>query len=163
MFKWFKKKEEQKETTFVSDALHESIVSHIYTLVETWWEKENLNAAKGTPVEQGVLGAIINFDFKGLSDLANSDDFDRSISVLDDIFTTKENCFINSRIHLMASEIIERFGIEVVNEFNRRLVYSFVNIWRIDKDVAEELVTEFPCLWLIHIVQSFAIFKQSNH
>ena len=163
MFKWFKKKEEQKEPAFVPDALHESIISHIYTLVETWWEKENINAEKGTPVEQGVLGAIINFDFNGLSDLSNSNDFDRSISVLDDIFTTKENCFINSRIHLMASEIIERFGIEVVNEFNKRLVYSLVNIWKIDKDIAEELVTEFPCLWLIHIVQSFAIFKQSNH
>lgn len=162
MFNIFSKK---KPETIQDPAnlITDQMIAQVYGIVRVWWEKENNNAAKGTPVEQGVLGAILNFDFSGFNAENDESVFDRSIAVLDDVFTTKENCFINSRMHLMASEIIQRFGIRLVEEMNKRLKYSLLTIWNTSEETAEALIEEYPCLWLFHIIQSVAIFDLSQH
>ena len=140
------------------DMVLDTVIGKIYEVINQWFEKEKTNAPNGTITDVQRVQAIVNFDFGGLAD---SETKDHSRLVLEEIFTASETCFIPNRMKLIVSQINERFGYEVSKILQDRLEYSLINVWNIDKKEAKELVTQFPCLWLIHIVQSYALFNQS--
>lgn len=148
----------QEIKPFQYDVVLDSVIGKIYGIVNNWFEKEKNNAQAGQPTERQRVEAIINFDFGGLADEESKE---HSRVVLEEIFTASELCYIPNRMKLIVSQINERFGYEVSEQLKDRLEYSLVNVWNIDKKEARELITQFPCLWLIHIVQSYALLAQS--
>lgn len=140
------------------DIVLDGVIGKIYTLINQWFEKEKANASEGQTTEQQRIQAMINFDFGGLADEETKT---HSRVVLEEIFTASEMCFIPNRMKLIVAQINERFGHEVVTLLQDRLEHSLVYVWSIDKREAKELLVKFPCLWLIHIVQSYALFNQS--
>lgn len=132
-----------------------AIIAQIYSIVKHWYELETSNAETGTEHERQWMNTIINFDFSGL---AIDDLKDTSIQILNELFTASEQCFIPNRMRLVTSQIIERFGFEFVDILNNRLEKSLVVVWNMDKKEARELIAQFPCLWLIHVIQCFPIF-----
>ena len=95
------------------------------------------------------------------SELADEETKAHSRVVLEEIFTASEMCFIPNRMKLIVSQINERFGQEITEKLSNRLEYSLINVWGMDKKEAKELIAEFPCLWVVHIIQSYALFNQS--
>lgn len=148
----------QEIKPFQYDVVMDNVIGKIYTIINNWFEKEKSNAQAGQATERQRVEAIINFDFGGLADEETKD---HSRLVLEEIFTASELCYIPNRMKLIVSQINERFGHEVSEQLRDRLEYSLVNVWNIDKKEARELITQFPCLWLIHIVQSYALLAQS--
>ena len=131
------------------------VIAQIYTIIKHWYELEKANIEKGTDYEKSWFETVINFDFSGLAD---TDENNNSITILDELFTASEQCFVPNRMRLIASQIIERFGQEFIDLLNERLEYSLKYVWNIEKKRAKELIAQFPCLWLIHIVQCFPVF-----
>lgn len=148
----------QQEQPKQYDMVLDTVIGKIYEVINQWFEKEKSNAPNGTITDVQRVQAIVNFDFGGLADVETKD---HSRLVLEEIFTASETCFIPNRMKLIVSQINERFGYEISKILQDRLEYSLVNVWNIDKKEAKELVAQFPCLWLIHIVQSYALFNQS--
>lgn len=140
------------------DMVLDSVIGKIYMLVNQWFEKEKANANEGQPHEQQRIQAMINFDFGGLADPETKE---HSRLVLEEIFTASEMCYIPNRMKLIVAQINERFGHEITELLKERLEHSLIYVWNIDKREAKELLIQFPCLWLIHIVQSYAFFNQS--
>lgn len=140
------------------DMILDSVIGKIYSLINQWFEKEKANANDGQEHEQLRIQAMINFDFGGL---ANNETKEHSRLVLEEIFTASEMCFIPNRMKLIVSQINERFGYEVSDLLRNRLEHSLIYVWNVDKKEAKELLAQFPCLWVIHIVQSYALFNQS--
>ena len=150
----------QKLTTNTQyDTVIDSVIGKVYAIINQWFEKEKANANNSQEHDQRRIQAIINFDFGGFG--SDEEIKEHSRVVLEEIFTTSEMCFIPNRMKLIVSQINERFGPEIVEILNERLVYSLINVWNVDKKEARELVTQFPCLWLIHIVQSYALFNNT--
>lgn len=148
----------QQEQPKQYDMVLDTVIGKIYEVINQWFEKEKSNAPNGTITDVQRVQAIVNFDFGGLADFETKD---HSRLVLEEIFTASETCFIPNRMKLIVSQINERFGYEISKILQDRLEYSLINVWNIDKKEAKELVAQFPCLWLIHIVQSYALFNQS--
>lgn len=148
----------QQEQPKQYDMVLDTVIGKIYEVINQWFEKEKSNAPNGTITDVQRVQAIVNFDFGGLADVETKD---HSRLVLEEIFTASETCFIPNRMKLIVSQINERFGYEISKILQDRLEYSLINVWNIDKKEAKELGNQFPCLWLIHIVQSYALFNQS--
>lgn len=140
------------------DMITDNIIGKVYVLINQWFEKEKTNASDGQVAEQQRIQAMINFDFGGL---ANEETKHHSRVVLNEIFTASEMCFIPNRMKLIVSQINERFGQEITEKLSNRLEYSLINVWGMDKKEVKELIAEFPCLWVVHIIQSYALFNQS--
>ena len=148
----------QQQQPLQYDMVLDGVIGKIYTLINQWFEKEKVNANDGQPHELQRVQAMINFDFGGLADEETKA---HSRVVLEEIFTASEMCFIPNRMKLIVAQINERFGPEVVKLLQERLEHSLVYVWNVDKKEAKELLVKFPCLWLIHIIQSYALFNQS--
>ena len=141
------------------DAVLDNVIGKIYAVIQQWFEKEKTSASTDTQKHDlNRIQAMINFDFGGLADRSTKD---HSRIVLEEIFTASETCYIPNRMKLIAAQINERFGPDISDLLKRRLEYSLINVWNIDKKEARELVDQFPCLWIIHIIQSYALFNNS--
>jgi hypothetical protein len=133
-----------------------AVISQIYNIVRHWYDLEKANVNSGTEYEKRWMNTITNFDFSGFS---TDEEFESSTLILEELFTASEQCFIPNRMRLIASQIVERFGQPFINILNTRLEWSLINIWKTDKKRAKELIAQFPCLWIVHIMQSFSILS----
>ena len=132
------------------------VIGQIYALIEHWYNLEKTNTENGTEYERLWMETVTNFDFSGL---AVKDADNRSMDILNELFTASEQCFIPNRMKLIAAQIVERYGQEFIDLLNERLEYSLQHLWNIEKKKAKELITQFPCLWMIHVVQGFRILS----
>lgn len=151
----FEKKTELKNAEQVKQDLETGIVvSSIYKIILDWWKLETENAEKGTNHEQKWLEAVLNFDFSILKlDTFVTGHREYISASLNEMFTATEQCFVPNRIKLLTSQLTLRFGCGVIELLNSRLKQTLMSIYGIPEDKADIYLEDYPCLWVIHIVQ----------
>ena len=139
----------------------EASLPEIIKIIENWYFYECHRTR--TSYEDGWFNTLINFDFSVFGEAFTEKDYEYNVKILTEFFTTSEQCFAPSRMKLIASEIIMRYGNHVVTVLKDRFIASMVSIWDCPKSDAVLLNNTFPCLWLMHLAQGVALSANLNN
>lgn len=131
------------------------VIYQIYNLIVNWASVEEANASKGKVEESNLLGYIKQFNFEMLT----IDSKQLCADKLDEIFAASPMFLVPNRMQLLAAQITLRFGSKVIDIIKDRLTTALVTVWKCDEEKARALVAEYPCLWVMFIVQASPVLS----